>query len=259
MTIKKKYVAYSRVSTQRQKYDETIKIQLDKLKKYDEEHPEIEIIEFLEDDGISGLKDERGRPAYKKLKEMIKNSELTGIICVSLDRLGRSNLELQRFFNEIVIKGGKILLLLSHNLDTSTKEGKFAFDVLSAQVEYDVRNTQERLQFGWDREYEINPDKFGRPKKEIPEKLKKKIIFWYKNQKEGFHKISKLLIAEDIRNYPDWFQRKYIGFGKTTKMEKQNKKKRFYLSPTLIGKRLKEWDIEIRDPKFRKPKEKKVK
>lgn len=254
MTEIKNFIAYSRVSTQRQKYDETIQIQKDKLRMYDQEHPEIRIIETLEDDGISGLKDESGRPAYRTLKEMVKSPDIKGIICASLDRLGRSNLELQKLFEEIIKKEGKTLLLLSHNLDTSTKEGKFAFDVLSAQVEYDVRNTQERLKTGWNRAYNENPEKFGRPRKEVPEKLKNKIIFWYKNQKEGFHRISKLILSENIKEYPDWFQREYITFGKPTKEEKEelkkNKQKKFYLSPTLIGKLLKEWNISIREPKY---------
>jgi len=254
---KKKYIAYSRVSSQKQKNDETILLQSDKIDKYAQEHSDIEIVERLEDDGISGLKDATGRPGYKKLKDLIISPEIKGVICASLDRLGRSNLELQKFFQEIIIEGKKDLILLSHNLDTSTKEGKFAFDVLSAQVEYDVRNTKERLQYGWAREYKLNPEKFGRPKKEIPEKLKNKIIFWYKNQKEGFHKISKLILGEDIRNYPDWFQKEFNGgFGKPSdkKERKKEEKKKFYLSPTLIGKNLKEWRIEIRDPKFRKNK-----
>ena len=260
---KKKYVSYSRVSSQKQKDDETILIQLDKIKKYAQEHPEIDIVEKLEDDGVSGLKDETGRPGYKRLKELINAPEIKGVICASLDRLGRSNLELQRFFNDIITHGKKDLILLSHNLDTSTKEGKFAFDVLSAQVEYDVRNTKERLKAGWDRAYNETPDIFGRPTKEVPEKLKNKIINWYKTQKEGFHRISNLILAEDIKSYPDWFQKEYKGGfgrppkkkkkGETTKKKKDDPKK-FYLSPTLVGNLLKKWEIEIRDPKFRKNK-----
>lgn len=242
----KHYVAYSRTSTTRQKYDKTIELQNEKIEKYEKEHPKAKIVDWLEDDGISGLKNEEGRPDYKKLKQYMEEPKIDGVIVTQLDRLGRSNLELQKLFNEAIKKNNKELVLLSHNLDTSTKEGKFAFDILCAQVEYDVRNTKERLHGGWKKAYKEHPEKFGRPKKEIPEKLKNKIIHWYKIQKNGFRRISKLIQTENIKEYPDWFQREYIGFGKTTKKEKETGQKRFYLSPVTIGIRLKDWKVQIR-------------
>lgn len=245
----KNLVSYARTSTQNQKYDKTIEIQNERLRNYETNHPEIKIIDYLEDDGISGTKNETGRPAYLKLKEYMNDPNVNGVIATQLDRLGRSNYELQKLFEEAIKKNNKLLIVLSHDLNTSTKEGKFAFDILCAQVEYDVRNIRENLKRGWNIEYKKHPEKFGRPTKEIPEKLKNKIIFWYKNQKNGFTKVSKFIQAENIKEYPDWFQRIYIGFGKTTEKEKENDKKRFYLSPATVGKRLKEWNVDIREQK----------
>lgn len=108
-------------------------------------------------------------------------------------------------------------------------------------------NRRETLRRGWDKEYFEHPERFGRPIKEIPEKLKNKMIYWYQIQENGFSKISKFIQFENIEEYPDWFKRKYIGFGKTTDREKEQKKERFYLCPATIGTRLREWDVQIRE------------
>lgn len=239
-----KYVSYARTSTITQKNDKTIELQNQKLDKFEKEHDDILIVDKLIDDGISGTKSER--PAYLKLKKYMEDPEIDGIIATQLDRLGRSNYELQKLFEEVIKKNKKNLILLSHNLDTKTKEGKFAFDVLCAQVEYDLRNIKERMSYGYRIEYEKNPEKFGRPKKEIPERLKKKMIHWYKIQKNGFKRISDFIKVEDIKTYPEWFQRNYIGFGITTKKEKEKEQKRFYMSPMTVRKYLKLWKVKIR-------------
>lgn len=243
---KEKWVSYSRVSTQSQKDKKTIELQHIRLLKYDKDHPKMEFIEHLEDDGISGTKNETGRPDYLKLKKYMEDPEIHGAISTQLDRLGRSNYELQKLFEEVIKANDKTLILLSHNLDTSTKEGKFMFDMMCAQVEFNLKNITETMKRGWDREYKDHPEKFGRPVKEIPEKLKNKIIHWYKIQKNGFKRISDFIKVENINEYPDWFQRMYIGFGKTTEKEKEDDKKRFYLSPATVGVRLKKWNVIIR-------------
>jgi len=241
-----RYVSYARTSTITQKNDKTIELQNQKLDSFEKEHEEIIIVVRLIDDGISGTKNETGRPDYLKLKKYMEDPSIDGVIATQLDRLGRSNYELQKLFEEAIKKNKKDLILLSHNIDTKTKEGKFAFDVLCAQVEYDLRNIRERMEYGYRTEYDKNPEKFGRPKKEIPEKLKKKMIHWYKIQKDGVKRISDLIQVEDIKKYPEWFQRQYIGFGKITDDEKKKGLNRFYLSPATVLKRLREWNVEIR-------------
>ena len=241
-----RYVSYARTSTMKQKNDKTIELQNERLEKYEKERIDIIIVDRLVDDGISGTKDDTGRPDYLKLKQYMEDPEIDGVIATQLDRLGRSNYELQKLFEEAIKKNNKDLILLSHNIETKTKEGKFAFDVLCAQVEYDLRNIRERMSYGYWKEYNKHPERFGRPKKEIPEKLKKKIIHWYNIQKNGFKRICDFIQVEDIKKYPEWFQRQYIGFGKTTEKEKENGKKRFYMSPMTIRKYVKGWGIVIR-------------
>ena len=248
---KEPWVSYSRVSTQSQKDRKTIKLQTDRLEKYDIDHPKMEFIDHLIDDGISGTKDETGRPDYLKLKKYMEDPKIRGVVVTEMDRLGRSNYEHQKFFEESIKKNNKILILLSHNLDTSTKEGKLSFDVMCAVVEFNLRTTKETMKRGWDKEFKEHPERFGAPVKEIPEKLKKKIIHWYNIQKLGFSIICRLIQVEDIKEYPDWFRRMYIGFGKITEKEKEEDKKRFYLSPSTIGVRLREWKIKIRPPTYR--------
>ena len=243
------FVAYERVSTVTQKTAKTIDIQDERLKKYDLDHPKMKIIDYLKDDGISGTKNETGRPDYLKLKQYMKDPKIDGAIITELSRLGRNNYENQKFFEESIKKNNKDLILLSHNINTTTKEGKLMFDVLCSVVEYEVRSIKETMKRGWDKEFKAHPERFGAPIKEIPEKLKNKMIHWYKIQKNGFSVICKFIQVENIKEYPDWFRRQYIGFGRISKKEKEAGKKRFYLSTSTIGVRLKEWGVKIRPQK----------
>ena len=60
----KRVIAYCRVSTDNQKEEKTIQLQVESLKKYAEGHG-LTIVEWFEDDGISGgLED---RPALIRL------------------------------------------------------------------------------------------------------------------------------------------------------------------------------------------------
>ena len=98
-------------------------------------------------------------------------------------------------------------------------------------VQWDAENIRERLREGRDYARNIKKVKFGRPEKKVPEKLQKRIIHWYKIQKYGLSKISKLILIEDIKDYPYWIQKIYKnGFGKG-----ENK---FYLSPSRVRERL---------------------
>jgi DNA invertase Pin-like site-specific DNA recombinase len=252
-------IGYCRVSTSRQKDEETIEQQIDSIKKYIELHNEkFRLVDILTDDGISGFLDRTKRPGYNEALNKLKSEDIDGIISRDLSRIARKSKILLNF-SDFLQNNNKELILIKQNIDTSTPTGRAFYGIMSTFVQWDAENTIERLQQGRAYAKANKKDfKLGRKKKEIPERLKNKIIFWYKNQKDGFHKISKLLLGENLKNYPKWFQEAYPnGFGKTTKMERKKGIKRFHLSPTTIGKHLKEWKIEIRDPKFRKPKKKK--
>src|SRR3989344_5446538 len=83
----KRVIAYCRVSTDNQKEEKTIQLQIESLKKYAEGHG-LTIVEWFEDDGISGgLED---RPALIRLmKYLEENLDIQGVLIYKLDRLAR--------------------------------------------------------------------------------------------------------------------------------------------------------------------------
>jgi len=250
------FVEYRRVSTLKQRDKCTIKRQEllnNKFMEYNKGKFTTE--KLFVDDGHSGFKaNKEERPDYHNMIKYLENNEhIDGVFTLKIDRLGRDTQELINF-KEHIKKLKKYILLGESGLliKFETPMDDLIFDIQAGISSYVGKSIINKMQFMRRVEYDEHPEKFGRPKKEIPENLKEKIIHWYKKQKLGFKLISNLILAEDIKKYPDWFQRKYIGFGKTTKEEKQNRKKRFYLSPVTIGVRLKEWNIEIRKPKLLK-------
>ncbi len=240
---KKNIVAYSRVSTAKQKNEGTIEQQREIINSWVERHPEYEIVKWFEDDGQSGFDDER--KAYKEMASFLaNNSNVGGVIVRNLSRLGRDSFELQKFDKEVVQKLDKQLIMINLNIDTSTKEGKLIYTNMAALVEYQAEDIKERLKYAREREYKKHPEKFGRPRKIIPEILKKRMIKWY-YQGNGFLRISKMIFAEDLKDYPDWFKKECPnGFGKG--------EYQYYVSPYTVRSRLRDWGVEIRDPKYRK-------
>lgn len=245
---------YRRVSTETQKRNITIEIQEILNREYRERN-DFNVEKVFIDDGKSGYKhDELNRPDYNRMwKELIERPDVDGIFSYDLTRLGRDSEELIRL-RKLLKNNNKILVLTSYDINLDTFDGEFIYNFRAILSEYFGKIIKNRLQVARMIEYKAHPERFGRPKIEIPDKLKKKILHWYQVQQVGFSTISKLIQVENIKKYPDWFQRMYIGFGKTTEKEKESREKRFYLSPQTVGDRLKEWKVKIRDPKFRKKK-----
>ena len=81
---------YIRVSTQEQKlHGLSLDAQRDKLLRYAEEH-NFNIIEWYEDEGISGRKLIRRRPALQRMLNDAKAGKFDRIIFIKLDRYFRS-------------------------------------------------------------------------------------------------------------------------------------------------------------------------
>jgi len=246
-------VEYRRVSTASQKEKCTIRRQEILNTKFLEYNvSRFKVKKTFIDDGRSGFKNsEIERPEYNNMLSYVQNNEnIDGFLALRVDRLGRDTKELVDF--KYKIKGLERCIVLAESglvLWFETPMDDLIFDIQAGISNYVGKSIINKMQFMRKIAYEENPETFGRPPKEIPEKLKNKMIHWYKIQKDGFHRISKLIQTENIKEYPDWFQREYIGFGKLSIQEKERKKKRFYLSPATIGKRLKEWNVKINKPK----------
>lgn len=151
---RQKVALYARVSTDNQ----YIEGQIEKLKEWaDYEDVEYEI---YQDDGVSAIAD--NRPAFQSMMTQIENYDAVAI--TKLDRLGRSVNDLSTWAHDLEEKGID-LTVTDQSIDTSTKEGKFLFDILSAVAELERKLTRERMREGFKQAKENG--KVGRPKMQL--------------------------------------------------------------------------------------------
>lgn len=120
--IKPKIAIYARVSSQKQKDEETIESQIDALKLYAKEnnYPINDEFIFL-DNGVSGSTMQR--PGLDELRDMVRFDAINVILMYAPDRLSR-NYTHQLILMEEFRKYGVKICFLKHPPDTSTPEAK---------------------------------------------------------------------------------------------------------------------------------------
>lgn len=114
-----KVVAYCRVSTEGQKEEGTIELQVDAIKEFVSSMPETELVEVFKDEGVSGgLGD---RPALAELYDYVYNSDnnVKTVIIYKLDRLARDIIIQETIIRDLENKGVSVI---------STKEALDGFD-----------------------------------------------------------------------------------------------------------------------------------
>lgn len=118
-SVKPKRVAlYLRISTNEQ----TTRNQRRELNAVAERHG-WDVVMTYEDAGISGGKDREDRPGFDALMMAVARREIDMVAAWSVDRLGRSLIDLLAFLRELHAK--KVdLFLHQQGLDTSTPSGK---------------------------------------------------------------------------------------------------------------------------------------
>ncbi|MCF2141610.1 MAG: recombinase family protein [Candidatus Lokiarchaeota archaeon] len=165
----RKFYAYCRVSSIKQKQDNTIENQIFEIKSYLKRHPEIIVEKFFKDDGISGFKEKNRAQFQQMLNDLAENEDIEGIICYDLSRIGRSALNLLQFIQKMDEIDKKIITISGMKIDTTTSTGKFMLTNYVAFLEYQANSIRERLQRG--REIAIaNGVVMGRKKIELNEK-----------------------------------------------------------------------------------------
>ncbi|WP_113608336.1 cassette chromosome recombinase CcrC [Staphylococcus aureus] len=134
--MKRKVAIYTRVSTKEQlKQGYSIQQQADLLiKKAKQIFPDDEY-EIYSDEGISG-KNIEARPGMKRLLEDIENRQIKVVMSWKLNRLSRSNRDIQNIIYEFR-RGGAYYISISENIDTSTQNGEMMIGAfgLVAQIE----------------------------------------------------------------------------------------------------------------------------
>jgi len=103
-----------------------------------------EIVCEFEDQGFSGAKGRKQRPAYDGLLKAVARREIDLVASWSVDRLGRSLQDLVGFLHEINAKGVD-LYLHQQALDTSTPSGRAMFQMLGVFAEFERCMISERV------------------------------------------------------------------------------------------------------------------
>ena len=106
-----------------------------------------EICKIYEDAGISGAKGRDKRPGLDALLKAVNAKEFDMVAAWSVDRLGRSLMDLLGILQGLHDKGVD-LFLHQQGLDTSTTAGKAMFQMLGVFAEFERGIIRERVNAG---------------------------------------------------------------------------------------------------------------
>jgi DNA invertase Pin-like site-specific DNA recombinase len=138
----KRVAVYLRVSTGEQTTDN----QRRELEQVAARH-DWNIVEFFEDAGVSGTKGRDKRPGLDRLLKAVAGKDVDMVAAWSVDRLGRSLIDLLDFLRELHAKGVD-LFLHQQGLDTSTSAGKAMFQMLGVFAEFERAMIHARIMAG---------------------------------------------------------------------------------------------------------------
>ncbi len=119
------------------------------------------IVDTFKDHGVSGAKGRDKRPGYDRLRSGISRREFDMVAAWSVDRLGRSLLDLVQFLGELHAKGVD-LYLHQQGIDTSTPAGKAMFQMMGVFAEFERAIIVERVKAGLSRA-RAQGKRLGRP------------------------------------------------------------------------------------------------
>jgi DNA invertase Pin-like site-specific DNA recombinase len=161
----KRVALYVRVSTDHQ----TIKNQERELQAVAERHG-WEVVAVYRDQGISGAKGRDERPGLNKLLQAVARKEFDLVAAWSVDRIGRSLIDLVGTLQELHSKHVD-LYLHQQGIDTTTPSGKAMFQMMGVFAEFERSMLRERVNAGLARA-KAEGIQLGRPAKVAGDKAK---------------------------------------------------------------------------------------
>ena len=191
-------IGYARVSTK----DQNLDLQLDALTKAG--------CEKIYREKVSGAGKER--PELQKMLENIREGDV--IVIWKLDRLGRSLRHLVEIVNDLMIK--KVgLQSLNDPIDTTTPQGRLAFNLFGALAEFEREIIRERTRAGLEAA-RARGRQGGRPKG-LSDKAQQKAMVaetLYKEQKLTVQQIAEQLHISKATLY-SYLRSRNVKIGKT--------------------------------------------
>jgi DNA invertase Pin-like site-specific DNA recombinase len=184
MRQKKRVALYLRVSTS----DQTTKNQRRELETVAKRHG-WQVVTVFEDAGVSGAKGRNGRPGLDALMKAVTRREIDMVAAWSVDRLGRSLIDLLEFLKELHAKGVD-LFLHQQGLDTSTPSGRAMFQMMGVFAEFERAMIRERVLTGLARAREQGVQ-LGRRRLEDTEPNKAAVIRRARAKGTGIRRIAR--------------------------------------------------------------------
>lgn len=105
------------------------------------------VVQVFEDNGISGAKGRKDRPALDALLKAVARRDVDMVAAWSVDRLGRSLQDLLEILGELHAKGVD-LYLHQQGIDTSTPSGRAMFQMVGVFAEFERGIIRERVMAG---------------------------------------------------------------------------------------------------------------
>jgi len=137
-------LGYARVSTDEQAREGvSLDAQQSRIRAYCEAK-ELELVDMLTDDGISGKT--LDRPALRELVQRCERGEVGHVVVVKLDRLTRRTRDLLALVDDLFLARKIELHSVSESLDTSTPHGRFVLTLFGglAQMERELIGERTR-------------------------------------------------------------------------------------------------------------------
>jgi DNA invertase Pin-like site-specific DNA recombinase len=121
-----------------------------------------DVVHVFEDAGYSGAKGREGRPGLDGMLKAVARKEIDIVAAWSVDRLGRSLIDLLGFLRELHAKSVD-LYLHQQGIDTTTPGGKAMFQMMGVFAEFERAMIRERVNAGLARAREQGKT-LGRPR-----------------------------------------------------------------------------------------------
>lgn len=144
--MKPKFIAYCRTSTENQKEEKTIELQVESLLKYANKTG-IEIIDWFKDDGVSGGLENRPE-LIKMMKRLETDQEITGVLIYKLDRLARDLYIQEGLIKELSKLNKQVISTLEPDLDSKDPFRKAFRQMLGVFAEFEKAMITLRMKNG---------------------------------------------------------------------------------------------------------------
>lgn len=179
-------IGYVRVSSEMQKEkDNSIRSQIKSIKKYCEDC-NLELVGIYKDEGVSGLKSNRG--GLNKMLGEIEKMNIEVVLVYSLSRLGRKLVDVVGWVNNLENKGIRFISI-KENFTNEGVMGKLMMGILGSVNEFEVGILSERIK---------DVKQFKKSKREV---YCGKICYgWERDERKLVDNLSELEVLKEIHD-----------------------------------------------------------